>query len=86
MTKKILEEIKFYEKFHPFELFKKGVFGSGFGIENEHLIHINLDIVDDGITLKDSFQWDIINEDNRYIFINFIYFVIKAQKILQSIL
>jgi hypothetical protein len=64
MTKKILEEIKFYEKFHPFDLFKNGVFASGCGIENEHLININLDISEHNLTFRDSFQWDIINEEN----------------------
>ncbi len=64
MTKKILEEIKFYEKFNPYDLFKEGVFGPGGGIENEHLININLDLTDDSFTFKDSFQWDIINEEN----------------------
>lgn len=64
MTKKILEEVKFYDRFNPYDLFKSGVFGSGCGIENEHLININLDITDKSLTYKDSFQWDIINEEN----------------------
>ena len=66
MTRKILEEIRFYKKFHPFELFKDEIFGSGCGIEKEHLININLDVTSERLTYKDSFQWDIINEENMY--------------------
>lgn len=31
----------------------------------EHLIRVILDIEHDGVTLKDSFVWDITNPDNE---------------------
>jgi hypothetical protein len=65
MTRKILEDIKFYDKIKPYQLIKQGVFNSGCGIEDEHLVTIYLDIVYDNIRFKDELEWDITNEDNR---------------------
>jgi hypothetical protein len=36
----------------------------GVGINDEHLIVINLEIKKDEVLYKDSFDWDIINENN----------------------
>ena len=65
MTRKILEEVKFYERVKPYEKFKNGIFGSGSGLQGEHLITIDLDLNSEGLNFKDSFEWDILNEKNR---------------------
>jgi hypothetical protein len=64
MTRRISEEIRFFEKVKPFKLLKEGVFGSGSGINDEHLIKINLDLKYGGYNYQDEFEWDLINEDN----------------------
>lgn len=62
MTRKILEEVKFYDKVGPWTMFKGGVFGSGVGIEDEHLLTIKLDIANEEVTYRDAFEWDLIGE------------------------
>ena len=64
MTRKILEEIKFYEHFRPFYLIKSGTFGNGGGVEDEHLIPITIDIASKNFFYRDTFDWDITNEEN----------------------
>ena len=68
MTRKILEEIRFYEKYQPYKLFKSGVFGSGAGIQEEHLITIKLDLEAEGdmgqLSYKDIFEYDILSMEN----------------------
>jgi hypothetical protein len=64
MTRKISEEIRFYEKVKPFSKIKEGVFGYGSGINDEHLININLNVTHQKFSYKDQFEWDIVNEEN----------------------
>jgi hypothetical protein len=66
MTRRITEEIKIYDKFQPYILFKEGVFGHGTGIDDDHVINVKIDLTHGNITYKDSFEWDILNEDNVY--------------------
>ena len=65
MTRRIIEEIKFYDIVKPLKKLREGVFGSGCGIYyDEHLIKINLDIKDENVTYRDTFEWDVLNEEN----------------------
>ena len=63
MTRRIIEEIKFYEILKPFDILREGVFGSGCGLEDEHLILINLNFSHDGLVYQDSFEWDLVSEN-----------------------
>jgi hypothetical protein len=65
LTKKILEEIHFYNRFRPFKMLNSGMFGNGQGIEGEHLININIDITYGNFNFKDNFEWDLINQNNK---------------------
>lgn len=64
ITSKILEEIKFYDTFRPFEFIKSEVFGQGSGMEGEHLLPVALNLKVDGFSYKDEFDLDIVNPDN----------------------
>jgi len=66
MTRKISEEIKFYERIKPFSKLSAGLFGNGCGIADEHLITIDLKIITENISYIDSFEWDVLNESNMY--------------------
>lgn len=60
MTKRILEEVQLYEKHQPFKLIRSGIFGSGCGIRDEHLVTVSIDFGN----LVDKFEWNIIDENN----------------------
>ncbi len=61
MTRRISEEIKFYDCLNPFEVIRDGIFGVGTGLENEHLININVNISHQGYVYQDSFEWNIVS-------------------------
>ena len=64
MTRRIVEEIKIYDKIKPYKQIYDGIFGSGCGLQDEHLINIDLNISNSNVTYKDQFEWDIINDMN----------------------
>lgn len=63
MTRRIVEEIKFYDCVKPFEFIKEGVFGSGAGLEDEHLITINLNLSHERYSYQDAFEWNLSSID-----------------------
>jgi hypothetical protein len=65
VTKRISEEIKFYDKVKPYKMFKNQVFSSGCGIGEEHIINIKINLDNEGLIFNDSFEWDLLNEKNR---------------------
>jgi hypothetical protein len=64
MCKRILEDISLYNTVRPFSLFKSGIFGSGMGVVEEHIIPITINIENQGCIYKDQFEWDLANENN----------------------
>jgi hypothetical protein len=60
MTRRISEEIKFYDCLNPFEVIRSGIFGVGTGLENEHLININFNLTHQGYVYHDSLEWNIV--------------------------
>ena len=57
----VLKEIEFYEKFKPYKLIESGIFGNGFGMQNEFLIKIKLNISKENYF--EEIIWDILNKD-----------------------
>ena len=57
----MLKEIEFYEKFKPHKLIESGIFGNGFGMSNEFLIKIKLNISKENYF--EEIIWDNLNKD-----------------------
>lgn len=65
VTKKIKEEISFYDKCKPYEVLKSGIFGNGTGIEGEYIIPIKIDIHNEYGDYNDEFEWDLLNQQSE---------------------
>lgn len=63
-TKILLDEIYFYEKFHPEIFIKKGLFQIlNTKQSSEFLIPIELNVVIDGINYNDNLNWDLLDKE-----------------------
>jgi len=63
-TKILLDEIYFYEKFHPELYIKKGLFQIiNTKQSSEYLIPIEINVDIDGINYNDNLNWDLLDQD-----------------------
>lgn len=62
VTKEILNDIYFYERFHPFDLIQSGFFGFGYDFnQNEHFIAIKININIKGECYEEDIKWNILD-------------------------
>ena len=64
-TKILLDEIYFYEKFHPELYIKKGLFQNYYDSKQsyEYLIPIEINVNLDGIEYNDNLNWDLLDNE-----------------------